>query len=92
MYNLDYIADFPTCINSYSASSIDNIFLDRSRNKNFIIELYYNGLSDHDVLMLTLCNPSHNFPKSGLVRTGRYYDDPSTREFKLNSILNVTMI
>jgi hypothetical protein len=43
-YNLDYIVDFPMRINTYSASSIDNIFLNRSRNKNVIIEPYYNGL------------------------------------------------
>jgi hypothetical protein len=34
--------------------------------------------------MLTLCNPSYKFPKSGLVRPGKYYDDPCVREFKLN--------
>jgi CRISPR/Cas system CSM-associated protein Csm4 (group 5 of RAMP superfamily) len=44
-YNLDYIVNFPTHINTYSASTIDNIFLDRSKNKNFITEPYYNGLS-----------------------------------------------
>jgi hypothetical protein len=64
-----------------STSSIDNIFLDRSRNKNFIIEPYYNAVSDHDALTLTLSNPSHKPPKSGRVRIGKYYDDSSIREF-----------
>jgi hypothetical protein len=58
---LDYIVDFPICINTYSASSIDNIFLDRSRKMNFIIEPYYNVLSGHDAITLTLCNPHINF-------------------------------
>jgi hypothetical protein len=100
-YNLDYIVDFPTCIGTYSASSIDNIILDRNRNKNLTIEPYHNGLSDHDTLMLTLYNPSYNPLKSDWVRIGRYYDDPSIREFKLNLsqenwenvlILNMAMI
>jgi hypothetical protein len=60
-YNLDYYVDFPTRIGTYSASSIDNIFLDRNRNKNLTIEPYHNGLSNHDALMLTLYNPSYNY-------------------------------
>jgi hypothetical protein len=74
-YNLEYIVDFPTSINTYSASSIGNTDLDRSKNKTCIIEPYYNGLSDHDAVMLTHIN---------LVSIGRYYDDSSIREFKLN--------
>jgi hypothetical protein len=62
-YNLDYIVDFFALVPTYSASTIDNIFLDRSRNKNGIIEPHYNGLSDHDALMLTLYNPSHKHLK-----------------------------
>jgi hypothetical protein len=53
MYHLDYIVDFPTSIDTYLAS-IDNIFLDKSRNKNHTIEQYHNGLSNCDALMLTL--------------------------------------
>jgi hypothetical protein len=83
-YNLDYIVNFPTRVNTNSASTIDNIFLDRSKNKNFNIEPYYNRLSDHDSLMLILHNPSHKHLKPRLVRIGRYYDDSSIREFKLN--------
>jgi endonuclease/exonuclease/phosphatase family metal-dependent hydrolase len=81
-YNLHYTVDFPTHISTYSASTIDNIFLDRSRNKNFITEPHYNGLSDHDALMLTLYNPSCKHLKPESVRIGRYYDDSSIREFK----------
>jgi hypothetical protein len=42
LYNLDYIVDFPTRMNAQSASAIDNIFLDRSQNKNYSIVLYFN--------------------------------------------------
>jgi hypothetical protein len=34
--------------------------------------------------MLTLHNPSYKHLKPGLVRIGRYYDDSSIMEFKLN--------
>ena len=82
-YNLDYIVNFPTRINAYTETTIDNIFLDRSKNENFIIEPYYNRLSDHNAQMLTLCIPSHKSFKPGLARTGRKYDDSSVSEFKL---------
>ena len=82
--NLDYIVNFPTLINAYTETTIDNIFLDVSKNKNFITELYYNGLSDHDAQMLTLYIPSHKSFKPGLARTGRKYDDSSISEFKMN--------
>jgi len=39
MYNLDYKVNFPTRINDCTETTIDNIFLDRSKNENFIIEL-----------------------------------------------------
>ena len=82
-YNLDYIVNFPTRINAYTETTIDYIFLDRSKNENFIIELYYNRLSDHNEQMLTLYVPSHKPFKPGLARTGRKYDDDSISEFKL---------
>jgi len=83
-YNLDYIVNFPTRINDYTETTIDNIFLDRSKNENLIIELYYNILSDHDAQILTLCIPSHKSFKPGLARTGRKYNDSSVSEFKMN--------
>ena len=84
MYNLDYIVNFPTRINDCTEISIDNIFLDRSKNDNFITEPYYNGLSDHDTQMLTLYIPSHKSFKPGLARTSRKNDDSSIGEFKMN--------
>jgi hypothetical protein len=53
LYNLDYIVDFPTRKSIQSASSIDNIFLDKSHIKNYSTGLYINGLSVHDALMLS---------------------------------------
>jgi len=74
-YNLDYIVNFPTWINAYTETTIDNKFLDRSKNENFIIELYYNRLSDHDAQMLTLYISLHKSFKPGLIRNVRKYDD-----------------
>jgi len=74
-YNLDYIVNFPTRRNGYTETTVDNIFLDRNKNENFIIEPYYNRLSDHDVQMLTLYIPSHKSFEPGFARTGRKYDD-----------------
>jgi hypothetical protein len=82
MYNLDYIVNFPTRINEYSETSIDNIFLDRSKYKSFVVEPHINGLSDHDAQMLTLYVPSHKFCK--LTKYVRKYDDYSINTFKLN--------
>ena len=58
--------------------------MDKSKNENFIIEPYYNGLSDHDAQMLTLHTPSDIHSKHRLVRIGKKYDDSSISEFKIN--------
>jgi hypothetical protein len=45
--------DFPTRISNCSSTAIDNIN-DKFKNINFTIELFPNGLSDHDALILKL--------------------------------------
>jgi hypothetical protein len=50
MYNLDYIVDFPTRIDTYSASSIDNIFI----NIEIKILLSNHTLMDYPTMLL-LC-------------------------------------
>jgi hypothetical protein len=45
---------FPTRITNISATSIDNIFIDGSRN--YTIKPHINGLSDHDAQLLILEN------------------------------------
>jgi hypothetical protein len=40
--------DFPTRLNNNSATTIDNIFIDNHKNKNFSVSPYRNGLSDQD--------------------------------------------
>jgi len=54
IYNLISMVHFPTRIVNSSISMIDNIFIDASRN--YTIEPYINGLSDHDAQILTIHN------------------------------------
>jgi hypothetical protein len=84
LYNLDYIVDFPTRKNILSASSIDNIFLDKSHIKNYSIGLYINDLSDHDALLLSFSLSSHNLSNSGKAKIGRIYGNSSIEEFTMN--------
>jgi hypothetical protein len=65
-------------------SAIDNIFLDRSKYDNFTIEPFYNGISDHDALLLTLYTHSCTAIKSIKTRIGRKYCMESISNFKLN--------
>jgi hypothetical protein len=46
--------DFPTRIKHTSASAIDNFFIDISRQEDYTVILFSNGLSDHDVQLLTI--------------------------------------
>jgi len=45
-YNLTSTVHFPTIISSGSITVIDNIFINKS--KNYTINPFINGLSDHD--------------------------------------------
>jgi hypothetical protein len=56
-YSLVNVVKFPTRICDQSSTSIDNVFIDISRSKNFTISLVSNGLSDHEVQVLTLVSP-----------------------------------
>jgi exonuclease III len=47
-YNLQSIVDFPTRIRAHSSTTIDNIFIDKSKNINFTTEPY----SDFLIMML----------------------------------------
>ena len=54
MYNLVSIVDFPTRINSTSASAIDNVFMDISNFAEYSLIPFSNDLSDHDAQILTI--------------------------------------
>jgi hypothetical protein len=82
-YNLQSIVDFPTRISAHSSTTIDNIFIDKSKNINFTIEPYPNRLSDHDAQILILHNKTtHNLPVCSY--TKRLINISSISEFKLH--------
>jgi hypothetical protein len=62
------IANFPTRIENYSSSAIDNVFIDSSRIEHSSMEPVINGLSDHDAQLLVIKNIEsisnyHNYRK-----------------------------
>jgi hypothetical protein len=83
-YNLDYVLTFPTWISTVSATTIDNIILDRSKNDNMIVEPYYNGLSDHDAQLLTLRTSAYRITELATPRHVRSYEAAAVNAFKLS--------
>ena len=83
-YNLDYVLTFPTWISTVSATTIDNIILDRSKNDNMIVEPYYNGLSDHDAQLLTLRTPACKITELATPRHVRSYEAAAVIAFKVS--------
>jgi hypothetical protein len=55
-YNLYSIIDFPMRIYNNSHTTIDNIFITKSKNENYSVFPLINGLSDHDAQVLSLFN------------------------------------
>jgi exonuclease III len=51
-YNLSAIVCFPTRVQNQSSTTIDNIFIDIHKIKNYTVCPIYNGLSDHDAQLL----------------------------------------
>ena len=63
-FNLLSITDFPTRINNISMTAIDNFFIDKYKNENFIINPLPNGLFDHDAQVLVLNNTNIQNPST----------------------------
>ena len=82
-YKLEYIISFPTTVTNQSSSAIDNIFLDSSKYDKYTIVPHYNGLFDHDALMVTVYLYSHKASKSTNGRFGRNYCMENINKFKL---------
>ena len=53
-YNLSSSVDFPTRIRNKSSTAIDNIIKNTVYFSNILITALVNGLSDHDVRLLTI--------------------------------------
>ena len=55
-WSLYSIIDFPTRIHNNSHTKIDNIFINKFKNENYSVSSLINGLSNHDVEVLSLFN------------------------------------
>jgi thymidine kinase len=54
--------NFPARVQITSATTIDNIFVDVSQFKSYIITPIINGVSDHDAQLLTISTADPHFP------------------------------
>jgi predicted proteasome-type protease len=62
------IVNFPTRIQNYSSTAIDNVFIDSSRKEHISVELVINRLSDHNAQLPVIKNIEsisnyHNYRK-----------------------------
>jgi hypothetical protein len=55
-YNLYSIINFPTRTYNNLHNIIDNSFINKYRNENFLVSALINGLSGHDAQVLSLSN------------------------------------
>jgi hypothetical protein len=83
-YNLVSVIHFPTRTIKNSRTTIDNIFLDKTKPANFATFPLLNGLSDHDAQILEIY--LHNLNCKNLMKykvtTIRKIDSNSIKEFK----------
>jgi hypothetical protein len=81
-YNLTRTVHFPTRIQNSSATAIDNIFIDITRNGNYAICPLVNGLSDHDAQIMKL-NNINVIRQSSETKTLRNFNKYSITEFQI---------
>jgi hypothetical protein len=72
--------NFPTRCQKNSATTIDNIFIERDRKHDYFIPPLINGLSDHDTQLITLNTISLNPPIKQIVEI-RKFDKISINDF-----------
>jgi hypothetical protein len=82
-YNLQNVIDFPARITNSSSTAIDNIFINKHKNKDFTIQPCPNRLSDHDAQTLTLHDIKVQKPATHYL-TRRITNDSTISEFQLN--------
>lgn len=81
-YNLTSTIHFPTRIQNGSVSPTDNIFNDLTKNQNYTIRPFINGLSDHNaqIIKLNNINTLKQFSETQIIRNFSKY---SIRVFKI---------
>jgi hypothetical protein len=82
-YSLYSTVTFPTRISGNSASLIDNIFIDTSKHRDYIICSVVNGLSHHDAQLLNL-DKIITHTECTFTHIDRNINPSSTMDFKLN--------
>ena len=82
-YNLTAIVTFSTRSQGTSSTTIDNIFIDKSKIPNYTVSPFLNGLSDHDAQLLII--KDINLQSQGhYVYTTRNINDYSINEYKIS--------
>ena len=82
-FNLHSAVNFPTRISNSSSTTIDNIFIDKTKNTDYSIIPISNGLSDHDAKILLLHNT--NVPTQQIKPISkRMINEATIAQFKLN--------
>ena len=79
-YNLIGTVSFPTCKSKASSTTIENIFI--TRTKNYIINPHINGLSDHEAQIIMIENTVLTNQTNKII-TKRDINDQSILEFQL---------
>jgi hypothetical protein len=82
-YNLHSAVTFPTRISNNSSTSIDNIFIDKTKNADYSIIPISNKLSDHDAQVMLLHNT--DIPTQQVKHVSmRRINETTLAQFKLN--------
>lgn len=82
-YGLYSTVTFSTRICHNLSTAIDNIFINKCKNKNYIVYPWINGLSDHDGQIITIYNITHNMVQNQ-IHTHRRINESSILDFKIN--------
>jgi hypothetical protein len=62
---------------------IDNIFINKCKNKNYVVYQWINGLSDHDGQIMIICNVTHKMVKDQ-IHIHRVINESSILDFQIN--------
>jgi len=81
-YNLTSTIHFLTRIQNGSVSATDNIFIDLTKNRNYTLCPFTNGLSDHNaqIIKLNNINTLKQFSETQIIRN---FSTHSITEFKI---------
>jgi hypothetical protein len=82
-YGLHSTITFSTRVCPNSSTAIDIIFINKCKNKNYIISPWINGLSDHEGQFTTIYNVTHMVVKDQ-IHTYRIINESSILDFQIN--------